>query len=355
MKLSCRQRLTTKNAVPAAIFLILITLTAEVFGASLSDYRTRLVTARESILTLSKVDYTDDEFRAMVLERVSSVRRTIPRTETIEVGAGAVETNNSWLHDDLDLYLNEANIANRDAIVRMVADRLLGIEAAITDVTNATSGSTTKDDEEQKIAEILRRQEYQKPKDEGESLFQKWRREFLEWLAKMFPEVEISPNAPSDVGSFATILQILLYGVLAAVLGFLLYRFLPFFAPRFGRRKRKSTDDRIILGERVSADQSAADLFAEAERFARDGELRLAIRKGYVALLCDLADRKVIGLARHKTNRDYLSDIRKKNRLFENMKRITASFERHWYGSQTADQREWEEFREQYQKTVSEV
>ncbi|MBK7512564.1 MAG: DUF4129 domain-containing protein [Chloracidobacterium sp.] len=81
----------------------------------------------------------------------------------------------------------------------------------------------------------------------------------------------------------------------------------------------------------------------------------LAIRKGYVALLCDLADRKVIGLARHKTNRDYLSDIRKKNRLFENMKRITASFERHWYGSQTADQREWEEFREQYQKTVSEV
>ena len=48
----------------------------------------------------------------------------------------------------------------------------------------------------------------------------------------------------------------------------------------------------MILGEHVSADESAHDLLAEAERLAGEGRLREAIRKGYIAVLCDLADRK---------------------------------------------------------------
>ncbi|MBX7055748.1 MAG: DUF4129 domain-containing protein, partial [Pyrinomonadaceae bacterium] len=291
-------------------------------------------------------------FSGLVDERIRSIRRSIPRNETIDIPQGVVETNNVWLHDELDLYEKETNISKRDVIARRIIERLLGIEAGIAELNAAAAGAASKDAEKQKLAEILRRPEYQKPADAGESLFQKWRREFLEWLAKMFPRVAIEPSEPSGTSSLSIILQVLLYSLLALGLGYLLYRFLPFFSTRFGGRKGKAEGDRIILGERVAADQTAADLFAEAERFARDGELRLAIRKGYVALLCELADRKVIGLARHKTNRDYLVDMRKKTDLFEGMKRLTTSFERHWYGAQTADRQEWEDFCERYKKLV---
>jgi hypothetical protein len=53
-----------------------------------------------------------------------------------------------------------------------------------------------------------------------------------------------------------------------------------------------SKQERVILGERISAEETAQILFAEAEHLARQGNLRGAIRKGYIALLCDLSDRK---------------------------------------------------------------
>jgi len=85
------------------------------------------------------------------------------------------------------------------------------------------------------------------------------------------------------------------------------------------------------------------------------GDLRGAIRKGYIALLCDLADRKVIGLARNKTNRDYLRDVRQRSSLFDRMRRATGSFERYWYGLQPPSKSDWDEFTEQYRAAVGEV
>ena len=108
----------------------------------------------------------------------------------------------------------------------------------------------------------------------------------------------------------------------------------------------------MILGERIDANSSAEDLFGQAERLAREGDLRAAIRKGYIAVLCDLSDRKLIGLATYKTNRDYLRDVRPRRELFENMRGLTNSFERHWYGFQSAEKADWEEFRERSRRTV---
>ena len=83
--------------------------------------------------------------------------------------------------------------------------------------------------------------------------------------------------------------------------------------------------------------------------------LRGAIRKGYIALLCELSDRKLIGLARHKTNRDYLRDVRKRADLFENMNGMTLNFERNWYGLRPTDAQDWEDFKSSYQQTISGV
>ena len=124
---------------------------------------------------------------------------------------------------------------------------------------------------------------------------------------------------------------------------------------RFGGKIKKTKQDRVILGERIGADESAFDLFSEAERLAREGNLRAAIRKGYIALLCDLSDRKIVRLARHKTNRDYLRDVRKDNSLFENMTGLTRNFETNWYGLRSTEPSDWEDFRARYLQTIANV
>ena len=160
---------------------------------------------------------------------------------------------------------------------------------------------------------------------------------------------------PSGFQPLSVVIQVLVYGLVIGLIGFLIYKFAPLIAERFGRKQKKERSSRVILGEHIDASRSASDLFAEAEGFARQGDLRAAIRKGYIALLCDLADKKVIGLARHKTNRDYLRDVRKRTPLFARMRNATGSFERHWYGFRTPEEKDWEEFREQYHSALNEL
>lgn len=135
-------------------------------------------------------------------------------------------------------------------------------------------------------------------------------------------------------------------------IAFLIYRFAPFFAERFRRREREEKGERVILGEKLGSDEDARTLFDEAENLARSGNLRAAIRKGYIALLCELSDRKIIGLAQHKTNRDYLRDVRKRDELYRNMHGLTSSFERHWYGFDDASETDWNEFKQTYFQAI---
>jgi hypothetical protein len=62
-------------------------------------------------------------------------------------------------------------------------------------------------------------------------------------------------------------------------------------------------------------------------------------------LLCELGDRKVISLAQHKTNRDYLMSVRQRSSLYQSMRRLTTMFESHWYGFVPPAPTDWHEFR----------
>ena len=102
----------------------------------------------------------------------------------------------------------------------------------------------------------------------------------------------------------------------------------------------------------MAADETSKNLFAEAEKLAGEGDLKAAIRKGYISLLFELSERKLIGLAKHKTNRDYLRDVRKRRELFREMNGLTLNYERHWYGFESADEKDWEEFKNGYRNTI---
>jgi type II secretory pathway component HofQ len=146
--------------------------------------------------------------------------------------------------------------------------------------------------------------------------------------------------------------QIVLIAACVTAIAFLIWRFAPrYLSSRRGKKKPKR-EARIVLGERLEPDQTAADLLAQAEALARSGDLRAAIRKAYIALLCELGDRKVVSLAQHKTNRDYLNSVREKTRLYSFMRQLTSSFELHWYGFQPAAENDWNEFRNVYQQAL---
>ena len=337
-------------------FVVIVFSPVSTFGRTLEQYRESVRHARD--LTISML-YPDEEDEASKKSQISEseilkeIRKNILVTEKIEWQGTSIETNNEWLRQNLDKFEREPQASpKRRVILTAINERLAALYQKLVELENLPAQNRAKDEDKQKLAEILRREEYRKPEKEEESLFQKFYRKIMQWLASFFPRPDLSDSSLSGFQSLSLILQILLYALVLGAIGFLIYKFAPFLAGRFRWNYTSGKQDRVILGERILAEETAQNLFAEAENLAREGNLRGAIRKGYVALLCDLSDRKIIGLTRHKTNRDYLRDVRDKNELYQNMNGLTSNFERHWYGFESAEEKDWEEFRNGYKRII---
>ena len=341
------------------VFIFLCLLAAvfapsSIFAKTLTEYKENIEHLKEGIITILDEDWTAAEKQTFEREFLTEAAQLLPAEEKIEWQGTTVETDNLWLADKVEEYKNAPkNASKQTAILTEIYERLDAIKQKIAQLENPAAEHRTKDEDKQKLAEILRREEYQKPEAKEESLFQKIYRKVLEWLANILPRPSLPDSSASGFQSFPFVLQILLYALVLGLIGFLIYRFAPFIVNRFRQREKQEKSERVILGKRLAAEETAQTLFDEAEKLARQGNLRGAIRQGYIALLCELSDRKIIGLANHKTNRDYLRDVRKRRELYENMNGLTSNFERHWYGFDSADQTDWEKFRQGYWKAVS--
>src|SRR5215213_4873137 len=326
---------------------------------TLAEYHRSLNSAKEWARNLDDyVHEVADSGSSASAERereiLSGIRTNLPSKEKIEWEGSSVEADNQWLETKLKAFEEEKkDWEKRRLMATEISERLASIEAKIKQLESATVSNRSKDEDKRKLAEILRRPDYQKPAAEQESWFERMRKRIRDWFNEKLPQPEVPQGAEQGMQSFSFGLQILVYALVLGFIAFLIYRFAPFFAGRVRRREKEEKGERVILGEKLAADEDAQTLFDEAEALARGGNLRGAIRKGYIALLCELSDRKVIGLAQHKTNRDYLRDVRKKQALYQNMNGLTTSFERHWYGFETADEADWQEFKQNYRQAIS--
>jgi hypothetical protein len=333
--------------------LIALTLAAALQAATLDNYKQRLDLAAAEIDSLMPDGESSESVYAV--RTADRILRDIPTSEKVEWPGGTVETNNVWLSDAIASYRVEKDLAKRGEILKAIHERLLATSASVAELQTGVQSASTKDGDKQKLAEILRRPEYQPAAAPEESLFQRLWREFWDWIEHQMPRPNISPDVMSGLGSLRLVLQIVVFGAVAALLAFLIWRFLPYFSARFGRGNKDGLGDRVILGETIASDESAADIFAEAERLAREGDLRGAIRKGYIAALCELGDRRMVRLARFKTNRDYLRDVRSRANVHQGLATLTHTFERNWYGLNAARPEDWEAFREGYDRTMKEA
>ena len=332
--------------------LAIFVLSVAVISADVKDYQSRLDSALKNISGLRLRDDRSPADASADQTLVQDTLRLMPRTEKIDLPGTTVETDNRWLHEGLASFAETDHPERKAAILLSLEERLAAAAEQLRQLENDTSLSMSKDESKRKIAEILRRPEFQPPEAAGESLFQRWIREFTEWLARVFPRAPILPETPSGAGALRNGLLIVLFALVLGIIGYLVYRFAPMISYRRRRGPRERREDKVILGERVSGEISARDLFNDADMLARQGDLRGAIRKGYISLLCDLSDRKLLRLARHKTNRDYLKDVKGHSLLFEKMTGLTSSFERNWYGVRTVDRADWEEFRFTYDEAL---
>ncbi|MEJ7617152.1 MAG: DUF4129 domain-containing protein [Pyrinomonadaceae bacterium] len=274
--------------------------------------------------------------------------------------------DNTWLDAALTEYeqhfAERSAWANRHALTS-IAERLQALDERLLEVERAEKVSDRADDRARLNAILERMNKGRERKDDqktalarlGEAIAEAFRK-FFAWLRDLLPSPpKIQPV--SGVSNLPKLALALICVLLVGLLAFLGWKLGPSLLGNF--RRKCTTEERaarVVLGERVEADENAADLFAEAEALARCGETRAAIRKAYIALLCELGDRKLLRLAQHKTNRDYLQALSQRPALYAEVHPLTYSFESCWYGAETqgAQQHDWHAFRAQCQQALVE-
>jgi hypothetical protein len=92
-----------------------------------------------------------------------------------------------------------------------------------------------------------------------------------------------------------------------------------------------------LTAEEITADRLPEERWrALAAKHATAGDLRLALRALHLAALAHLSRRELIGLGRHKSNREYSLELRRRAaslpRVIEAFDQSIATFERIWYG-----------------------
>jgi len=339
-----KRRSLASMVVIAAAFLFLVPAT--VSAISLSEYQQKIKQAVTALDTLSQTDEHESEsdFHNRLLQTIEAVRATFPEHLTVEANGEVYQVDNSSLHKTLE-DLKSLPVVDQFKKIVDVKETLQALEVRIAERIAATALGETKEQAKSRLEGILARPEYA-TEPRGSNALVRAILDFFRWLRSFLPKPRSMSAGRLDW--LVSIVQIIVIGLAAAVLlyvGFILLR-------RFGRtrrpRVRKKKQARIVLGERLEPEATSTDLLSQAEALVRHGDVRGAIRKAYIALLVELGDRKLISLAQHKTNRDYLNSVRSVPPLHSTMRGLTDSFERHWYGLEQATPDDWQDFRAGY-------
>ena len=330
-------------------FLLLLCSTG-IQAIPVNEYHRNLQQAVTALDTFAQADgeETLSAYQQRVTESLAALRASLPKTQAVESGGEICNVDNAWLHQQLDIFEKSAD-SERPAIAAQMVERLQAIEERIAEMEKPGVASAGKAEANERLTAILSRSEYAQKVREGSAIGRLWQA-FLRWLRTLLPKR--GSMEPGRANLFSAFAQIFVVVLAVAVIAYVL----KMFAPSVLRARKKKTKGkpvpRIVLGERLDPEDSAVDLLSEAEALARRGELRAAIRKAYIALLVELGDRKMISLAQHKTNRDYLRSVSNVPSLHGKMIGLTESFERHWYGLAQASQTDWQNFRAGYKSTL---
>ena len=345
-QVSTTHRRHSLASLPAVLAALLFLYPLQVNALPISQYQQNLQRAITALDTLSVIDEneTADDIVKRLTQTIEGIRVLLPEHQTVETGTDTCEVDNSWLHNNLkDVDKMEPEQQTRR--IKEVLETLRALETRVAEVQNSGRLLENKEQAKNRLDSILARPEYVTGA-RGQSALVRLLQDFMRWLEKLFPKRRNVDPGRVDIAGW--IARILIIGLAAFVLLYVIKILLQRFQRSGSVKVKKKREPRIVLGERLEPEATATDLLAEAEALARQGDLRAAIRKAYIALLVELGERKLISLAHHKTNRDYLNSLRTIPQLHSQMRGLTDSFERHWYGFASATANDWQDFRTAY-------
>lgn len=347
-------RTLTANHRRLSCLLILLAVfslgVSRAVAVPLSEYHDLIEHIIEDLKSLreKEEDESATDFEYRFTETIGAIRSEFPKNQQVELDKGIPTTDNTWFHSMLD-DLQRAPADQRELKLSSMIESLAALKKRVSDLASANKVADSKATDKQKLDSILARPEYVSGAS-GPNPLTRMIEDFFRWLRNLFPDPpEIEPGRANLISLIVRIIVVLLaLALIAYVASILLKRF------KFERKTNvtKSKEPRIVLGERLQPEDTATDLLAEAEALARRGELRAAIRKGYIALLVELGDRKLISLAQYKTNRDYLRSVSNLPKLHLRLAGLTDSFERHWYGFAQTTPNDWQDFRASYREAL---
>lgn len=179
------------------------------------------------------------------------------------------------------------------------------------------------------------------------------------WLRDLFkdkePEAKDATEIADSFSSFMKVLLITLVVLLAVVVGIVFVRSL---------RKRRPTMDAAAVTpaatdtpdlnrEDVTADELPIHRWLSyAQELAAKGDYRLAIRAVFLAQIAFLADKRLIVIARYKSNRDYARELARRAHAYpkslESFRQSSRIFESIWYGDYASGPEQYKELESQF-------
>jgi hypothetical protein len=343
-------------------FVLLMCAPPAARAMPLKDYQTRVAQTRAvlaDLLNLYEIAADDEstltatQLKQEEAASLGQLRTALPVTDKVEWAGGALVVDNRWLQAELDALaqLPPMPDAARLTALRRIDARLHALADRL-DEAAAGTATTPRDKagEKGRLHAILQRPEYNESTAASDSALTRLWQRLLRWLRGLIPAPR--PMQPGTAMFAARAVRFIVYALCLALIAFVLWRY----GPRLLRRKLTRTSERrarVILGERLAPDETAVDLLSEAERLARAGDLRGAMRKAYIAVLCELGERKILRLAPHHTNRDYLRALSNQTQLFQSVQPLTSAYERHWYGLMPANDSDWLEFQQQCRQAMT--
>jgi hypothetical protein len=315
--------------------------------STVDDYAKRLDRAERSVKEAMERNNKASELAT----KMNEVKRLLPVSEEVEFSGATTRVDNAWLHEALDSAVKtEGDAERRLQMLGEISARLARLRQSVKSAQKAEGLASQ--DQRARLDDILARPEYQ-PEEERESTIARWIRRIKEFIVRLLRRLfgGSAARAPQTGGAgLVMILRALIFLVVVAALVFGAAKLLRRIRPR--RKPAKEAETREALGEEIPEYATSADLFAMASELARQGEYRKAIRRAYIALLCDLDQRGKLRLGRSKTNRDYLDAMRSEQLIYPTFSVMTLAFERAWYGQARATEEEFHNFVSLYQEAI---
>ncbi|GIO26716.1 DUF4129 domain-containing protein [Ornithinibacillus bavariensis] len=189
-----------------------------------------------------------------------------------------------------------------------------------------------------KIEEILHRDEYLVYLKDNRSFLQKWWDSIKEWFGNLFQELFSSINPANGFATGIVVILLVVVVMLILVAGF--------FTIRNWRRKSK-LQKHAPLYQKHEKDWGYEEHIAEANKREVAGDLQLATRHMFLALLLYFHNKEFVEARIWKTNWEYGQELRRTDKnLAESFQQLARIFDEVVYGEQKVERDAYMSYKE---------